>query len=126
MQSSTAQHRHQLEDHEQQRRVFQQQQSWAKGRSSDYEILEEPRKITTEVTIVKHQLEGDTSGVIISTIYHRQAGVKQPAKISIVAVPGLGRNIVYDQRSITHQLFTHGSVIAFYVNFDYQFFIVAS
>ena len=56
---------------------------------SDYEILEEPRKITTAG---KHQLEGDATGVITGTITDK-AGVKQAVKIPIVVAPGLGRNL---------------------------------
>ena len=56
---------------------------------SDYEILEEPRKITTAE---KKQLEGDATGVITGTITDK-AGVKQPVKIPIVVAPGLGRNL---------------------------------
>ena len=56
---------------------------------SDYEILEEPRKITTAG---KHQLEGDATGVITGTITDK-AGVEQPVKILIVVVPGLGCNL---------------------------------
>ena len=59
-----------------------------RGRLSDYELLEEPRKITTAG---KHQLEGDHTGVITRTTTDK-AGVKQPVKILIVVVSGLGRN----------------------------------
>ena len=60
-----------------------------RGRLSNYEILEESRKITTAG---KHQLGGDATGGITGTITHK-AGVKQPVKIAIVVVPGLGPNL---------------------------------
>ena len=41
-------------------------------------------------TASKHQLEGDATGVITGTVTDK-AGVKQPVKIPIVVVPGLGR-----------------------------------
>lgn len=59
------------------------------GRLSDYEILEEPRKITTAG---KHDVEGDPAGAITRAVIDK-AGVKQPVKTPIVAVPGLGRNL---------------------------------
>ena len=60
-----------------------------RGRLSEYEVLEEPRKITTAG---KRQLEGNTTGVITGTITDK-AGAKQPVKLPIVVVPGLARNL---------------------------------
>ena len=60
-----------------------------RGRLSDYEVLEDSRKINTAR---KHQLEGEATGVITGTITGK-AGVKQSLKIPIVLVPGLGRNL---------------------------------
>ena len=60
-----------------------------RGGSSDYEVLEEPRKITTAG---KPQLQGDATRVITRTNTDK-AGVKQPVKIPLVVVPGLGPNL---------------------------------
>ena len=60
-------HYHWLEDHDRQRRLLLRRHSWStsrEGNLSDYEILQEPRNITTG----KHQPEGDTSCVITGAI----------------------------------------------------------
>ena len=69
--STTVQHYHCLEDHEElERRVVQARYSWAKsrkGRLSDNEIFQEPSEITTGI----HQLEGDASSVITGAVNDR-------------------------------------------------------
>ena len=44
---------------------------WAGGTLSDYEIFEEPCKITTSVTTGQHQLERDASCVITGAIINK-------------------------------------------------------
>lgn len=58
-------------------------------RLSDYEILEEPRKITAAG---QNQPKGDATGVITGAIIDN-TGVKQSVTFPIMVVPGLGRDL---------------------------------